>query len=394
MNRRWTPAGALAGWGVPVLAWLASTAVAWLTAALAGQNFWSPAARQRWDSQWYLSIASGGYESFRCIERYANFPDVWCGNTAWFPGYPMAIRAVATLGGLPYDSAALVVSTLCLLGALLILWRLLGSRLSCSSGCAMGLAAVFPGTIYFHVAFPTSMCLLGVLLAIAGVRRESWLLAGVGGFIALSTHLVGVIGVIALAASVTFGWRSFSWPGRIGRVAAATALGCTAYPWSLWMIHAGTGSWTIYWQHQDEAYGNVGVHNPLEQIAQFWNTPFSGWYPPEPDASWLVLHSTSAHQPQLAINLAFIALVTLTAGWRLIRRELSAWEAVAVLIALGSVAIPLLSGAWSAWYRHNALMLVALPVLRLPRTVWLLLIGVCAVQAVLLGGMWFGGSLV
>lgn len=383
----------LAGWSVPLLTWLASNALLGLTAVLSGQSLWSPQARQQWDSQWYLSIASGGYESFRCIERYSNFPDVWCGNTAWFPGYPMAIRAVSWLG-LPEGAAAVVVSSGCLLGALAILWHLLGSRLSWRSGCAMALAACFPGVVYFHVVFPTAMCLLGLLMVVLGVRRESWLLAGIGAFVAFSTHLVGVIGVIALALSIAVGWRRFGWPGRLWRVAAATALGLLAYPWTMWLIHAGTGSWTIYWEHQQEAYGNAGLRNPLAQIVQFWNIPFALWYPPAPDAAWLVTQTTTAHQAQLAINLLFAAVVVGTAGWRLFRKDLAAWEVAAVLIAAGAVLVPLLTGAWSAWYRHNALMLVALPVLRLPRPVWLLLIAGCAVQGVLLGSMWFGGSLI
>lgn len=385
--------GLIQRWVVPLAAWLLSTTLMWITAVLAGQDFWNPTTRQRWDSQWYLSIASGHYESFRCIDRYPDFPDVWCGNTAWFPGYPVAIRLIAAFGA-PYDIAALIVSSACLLGALAILWNLLGSRLTWTSGYAMALAASFPGVIYFHVVFPTSMCLLGLLIVVLGVRKESWQLAGTGAFIAFSTHMVGIIGVIALALSLLFGWHRFTWLGRLWRVSTATALGAMAYPWTMWLIHADTGSWTIYWQHQDEAYGNVGLHNPFEQIGRFWQTQFGDWFPPEPDATWLVAHSTAAHQPQLIINLAFVLLVTATAAWRLHRKDLTAWEAVATLIAIGAVAIPLLSGAWSAWYRHNALMLVALPVLRLPKTAWLLLVGVCVIQAVLLGAMWFGGSLV
>lgn len=54
----------------------------------------------------------------------------------------------------------------------------------------------------------------------------------------------------------------------------------------------------------------------------------------------------------------------------------------------------MISGAWSAWYRHDALMLVALPVLRLPRWAWAVLIAACTVQAMLLGAMWFSGALI
>ncbi len=380
-------------WAIPIAAWLLSTAVIWTTAQWAGVDFWNPASRQRWDSQWYLSIAQGPYESFRCIDRYPTFPDVWCGNTAWFPGYPVAIRLVAAFG-IPLNTAAIVVTSACLLGSFALLWRLLDARLTWASALAMALASVFSGVIYFHVDFPTSMCLLGLLILTWGVRNESWVVAGVGAFVALSTHLVGAIGLAALALSVTFGWRRYAWPGRLWRVGSAVTLGALAYPWTMLLIHAGTGSWTIYWEHQREAYGNAELHNPIEEIQRFWDTPFGALYPPDPNSTWLVTHSLAAHQSQLLINLALAALIATTFIWRLTHHDLSAWEVLAALVALGAVAVPLLSGAWSAWYRHNAMMLVALPVLRLPRYAWLAAVAIFAAQAVLLGGMWFGGALV
>lgn len=381
------------GWLVPLLSYLASTAITWLAAALAGVDFWSTAGRWRWDSEHYLSIASRGYESFRCIDRYPDFPDVWCGNTAWFPGYSLAIRGVAWFG-VPYELAGVLVSEACFLASLLILWRLLGNRLTTNSVGAMALAAVFPGGVYFHAIFPISMCLLGLLVVIVGVRRESWWLAGLGGFVALSTHMIGVIGLVALALSAIFGWRRFDWGGRLLRVGGAIGLGGLAYPGALAVIHAYTGSWTIYFEHQRDAYGQGGLKNPLEQVVRFWETPFWEWYPLKPDATWLVQASTHAHQSQLVINLVLATLIAAVALWRTLRRDLPAWEAVAALIALGAVGMPLVTGTWTSWYRHGAMMLVALPMLRLPRGGWAIAVAVCAVQYVFLAGMWFGGSLV
>lgn len=377
---------------VPLLAWLTSNLVAAVTAVLSGQDYLAPSSRQRWDSQWYLSIAEHGYESYRCIERYSWFPDVWCGNTAWFPGYPIAIRLVSATGIAP-DVAGILISEASLLGVLLIVWQLLGARLDRNSLPAMMLAAVFPGSIYFHSVFPVSLCLLGLALVVLGVRRESWLIAGAGAFVAFATHFVGVIGVIAVALSLAFGWRGRRWRSRVWRVAAAAGLGSLAYPWTMWLMHADTGSWDIYWQHQGD-YGNTGWHNPIEQLERFWSVSFTQWHPPAAGAPWLVAHATDAQHPQLLVNLAFALVLVGIASWRLLRRDLSGWEATATLIALGALAVPVISGAWSAWYRHDALMLIALPVLRLPRVVWAILIAVCAGQAVLLGAMWFGGALI
>lgn len=311
--------------------------MAWVTAALSGQDYLQPSAHQRWDSQWYLSIAEHGYESYRCIERYSWFPDVWCGNTAWFPGYPMAIRLVSALGPTP-ELAGIIVSEASLLGVMLVVWQLLGTQLNRNSGPAMALAAVFPGSIYFHSVFPVSLCLLGLALVVLGIRRESWLIAGIGAFVAFATHFVGVIGVIGVVVSLAFGWRGRPWPGRLWRVAAAAGLGSLAYPWMLWLMHADTGSWTIYWQHQAD-YGNTGLHNPLEQLERFWSLSFAQWHPIAAGDPWLVVHSVDAQHLQLVVNLIFAILVAGTLGWRLWRRDLPAWEAAAALIALGALAV-------------------------------------------------------
>lgn len=378
---------------VPLISFVTSNLMMWLTAALTGLSYWTAADRMRWDARIYLSIASDGYESYRCRERFPDLPDVWCGNTAWFPGYPAVVRAVASIG-MPYELAGILVSEAFFLGSLLVLWKLFDQRLTWQSGAAMLAAAVFPGAIYFHAVFGISMCLFGLLLTVYAVRRESWILAALGSFIAFSTHMVGVIGVIALAASAAFGWRSFAWPQRLLRVGAASVIGALALPWALWKIHFDTGSWTIYWEHQKDAFNTGGFFNPFTELGAFWAAPFVQMHPPVIQNNWLVNNSTLAHQSQLVINLAFLVLVVVTAIIRLRKRDLSAWEAVAVLIAVGSVAMPLVGGAWTAWYRHNAMMLVALPVLRLPKWAWALLIAVFAVQAIFLAGMWFGGSLI
>src|SRR4051794_20382721 len=103
-----------ARWSVPpLIAWGVASALTWLGARAAHVAYWSTGGRERWDSVHYLSIARSGYEMFNCWDRpgyqEAGFRDVICGNVAWFPGYPMTVRLVATTG-LSYDAAAIVVS--------------------------------------------------------------------------------------------------------------------------------------------------------------------------------------------------------------------------------------------------------------------------------------------
>lgn len=376
---------------VPVVSYLISNLVTWVAAALAGRDYLNPLERAKWDSQHYLSIAKGGYESFRCIDRYPNWPDFWCGNTAWFPGYPMAIKALAGLG-IGYELAGVVVSEVFFLGAMLLLWRLFDRKVTAGSIGAMALAAVFPGSVYFHVVFGVSMCVYGLLLALIGIREQRWWVAGLGAFVALSTHIVGVIAVVAVAASLFVGWRRFSWPGRLWRVAAATIGGGLALAWSLWMIYQDTGSWTIYFQHQNESFHNLGWHDPWEQLVRFYKIQFR--HSPDVADHWLTAHSLAAHQPQLVFNVVLFVMILAGAGWLAWKRELEPWQVAAAVMVIGAMVMPLTSGAWSAWYRHDALMLVGVSLLRLPTPAWVLLVGISALQTLFLTGMWFGGSLI
>jgi hypothetical protein len=306
---------------VPLTAYVASTLLTWLTAGLSGERYWSLAARQRWDSEWYLSIASTGYEMFRCRERYPNFPDVWCGNAAWFPGYPAAVRMVSWTG-LSVEVSAVLVTELCLIGVLVLLWHLLGARLTATTGLAMTLAVVFPGAIYFHAVFPITMGALGLLLCLLGVRREWWWLAGAGAFLAFSTHLIGAVAPIMLVLSVAFAWRSSAWPARAAKGLAAAASGAAAYPILAVSQYRATGRWDAYWEHQRDAYGQSGFVNPLNQVAVFFHTPFASWYPGGAEDTWLVRHATEAHSTQLVINLALAAVILALVVWRALHRDL------------------------------------------------------------------------
>jgi hypothetical protein len=379
---------------VPLAAYVASTLLTWLTADLSGERYWSLAARRRWDSEHYLSIASAGYEMFRCQDRYPDFPDVWCGNTAWFPGYPAA-AGMASWTGLSVEISAVLVTELCLIGVFVLLWHLLGARLTATTALAMTLAVVFPGAIYFHAIFPITMGALGLLLCVLGVKREWWWLAGVGAYVAFSTHLIGAVAPIMLLFSVGFAWRSSPWPIRVGKGLAAAALGASAYLILAVPQYRATGRWDAYWEHQRDAYGQGGFTDPLRQVEVFFQTPFSSWYPGEAEDTWLVRHATEAHSTQLVINLVLAAMILAVVLWRALHRDLEAWEIAAVLLAAGVFAMPFLAGAETSWYRNHGLVVAAVPVLR-KAPFWLLLPIVlrCAEQYLFLGAMWYSGTLV
>ncbi|MFJ7260550.1 hypothetical protein ACIQV2_10320 [Streptomyces globosus] len=385
----------------PVAAWLAANLASWLVAALSAANdgsrvaYWSTAARRRWDAEHYLSIARAGYELFPCRERHPDFPDVLCGNTAWFPGYPMAVRAVSA-AGLPYETAAAVVTEASLLGMFLLLWRLLGDRPGRAAGLTLAVGAVFPGGIYFHALFPLAAGTLALLVCVAGVGRGSWTVAAAGGFAAAACHLVGAAAVGMLLLSAFFAWRDDSRPVRCAKAAGSAALAACGVLWAKWLMWQGTGRWDAYEALQASSYGQGGLRLPFEEIRHAYDFPFTEFYRPDGPLPWLVEHGLAAHRGQLWLNAVFVLLVLAAAAGRLVRqRRLDTAEWAALVLTLAVFWTPFFAGAEMSWYRNHAQMFVGLLlVARLPRGVQALLLAACAAQYALLGAMFYAGVLV
>ncbi|MFF7234505.1 hypothetical protein [Streptomyces sioyaensis] len=385
----------------PAVAWLVSNLITWMVAkaSIAGDGssvaYWSTAGRRRWDSEHYLSIAKTGYEMFWCRERHPNFPDVMCGNVAWFPGYPMVVRAFSATG-LSYEISAVIVTELALFGMFAVLWWVLGGKLSWATGLTLAIGAVFPGGIYFHAIFPIATGTLALLVCVVGVKRGSWGLAAVGGFVATACHLVGAVTVGMLLLSAFFAWAKDPLPVRWAKAAGSAAIAGGGILWAKWQMWQATGKWDAYEIIQKSSYGQGGLREPFSEMAKAYAFPFSDWYRPKGSLPWLVEHAQAAHQTQFWLNALFVLLVLVTAGVRLVRnRRLSTEERAALILTAGIFLTPFLAGAQMSWYRNHAQMFVALILVRhMPRWVQAVLLALCAVQYALLGAMFFSGVLV
>ncbi|MFE3585711.1 hypothetical protein [Streptomyces vinaceus] len=385
----------------PAAAWLVSNLVTWLIASssVAGDGsqvaYWSTAGRRRWDAEHYLSIAKAGYEMFRCRDRYADYPDVICGNVAWFPGYPMSVRAVSATG-LSYEISAVVVSEASLFGIFAVLWYLLGARLTSATGLTLAIGTVFPGGVYFHAMFPIATGTLALLVCVAGVKRGSWGLAAAGGFVATACHLVGAVAVGMLLLSAFFAWRRDTWSVRLVKAGASAAVAACGVLWTTWLMWQATGRWDAYEAIQQSSYGQSGVRQPFDEMRKAYGFPFGDWYRPEGHLPWLVEHSLGAHRGQLWLNAAFVLLVVATAVVRLVRdRRLGAEEWAAAILTVAVFLVPFFAGAEMSWYRNHAQMFVGLVLVgHASRWVQVPLLAWCSVQYALLGSMFFAGVLV
>lgn len=164
----------------------------------------------RWDSGWFMKVVEEGYAPTG--DRSADVR-----KTAFFPLYPYATRALATLTG-NHWVAGLLVSNLALLGSLFFLGRI---------GREMGLDEDgVRRSQWYLLAFPASFFLssyysegLFLFLTTAGTwfyLRRWFLPAGLAGALACATRHVGLALFLACVLGVVFSWKGL----KVGRARA------------------------------------------------------------------------------------------------------------------------------------------------------------------------------
>lgn len=137
----------------------------------------------RWDAGWYMQIATSGYSLAQ--------PEAGQRNTFFFPLYPMTVRAVGWLFGGDLAVAALLVSNLCFVAAVVVLFRFVMERWSEEIATrTVALVACAPHALFFSAAYAESLFLLCWVSAFYAAHRRQWLWAGL--FVALSGAARGV----------------------------------------------------------------------------------------------------------------------------------------------------------------------------------------------------------
>ncbi|WP_432833769.1 mannosyltransferase family protein [Dactylosporangium sp. CA-092794] len=146
----------------------------------------------QWDSVWFRHIAQQGY-----------YPDPDKAPAAFFPLYPLLIRALTPLCLGKDWIAALLVANVAMFGALVVLFRLTEHEFD---------RAVAGRTVFYLVAFPTGFFLtaayneglfIGLMAAcIYCLRKQYWWWAGAFGGLAVFTRSAGVL----LAGAFVYEW--------------------------------------------------------------------------------------------------------------------------------------------------------------------------------------------
>lgn len=164
----------------------------------------------RWDSGWYLDIAVNGYSLRGPLETTQS-------NVAFFPLYPLSIRAVLLLLPEQLRSAEMalligvIFSNLLFLGALFLLQRLtlLLTNDRAVAQRTLWYTVLFPASFFFTAAYPEAAFFLFTLaLFYAGLKR-AWWVAGLMGLLATLTRPSGILLMLPLAwlYGEAIGWR-------------------------------------------------------------------------------------------------------------------------------------------------------------------------------------------
>ena len=225
----------------------------------------------RWDAPHYLDIARLGYTADRSLG------DQWL-FIVFYPLYPALTALLKPLSG-TYFNAATVISWACLAGACYWIYRL--AILDVDNGearRAVKFLLIFPVSVFLGAPYTESLFLLLTAVCLYALRKRSFWLAGVFGFLAALTRNLGALLVVpfaveALDASGLFAnWKKLAsgrfWLDFLKRCA-----------WAL-LIPLAVG---IYLLINQVVYGNpfmflrIQALHWSQQFQPFWDTVLTTW---------------------------------------------------------------------------------------------------------------------
>ena len=145
-----------------------------------------------WDSNWYGSIAIDGY-----IEPEAIQPGEMR-NTAFFPVYPLLMRALGAVTGSPYV-AGFLISNLSFFIALILLWALIEFKFDrVVANRTLVLVAFNPYSLFLSAVYTESLFLALVVGAFFFAERSQWVSSSVLAGLAATTRVTGVLTGLAV----------------------------------------------------------------------------------------------------------------------------------------------------------------------------------------------------
>jgi hypothetical protein len=171
----------------------------------------------RWDGGWFTDIARDGYTDPRT-------------TTAFFPAYPLLVRALAWVAGRHYVLAGVILSLIAAAVAFVLLEELARTLVG-DAGALRSVVylAVFPAALFLGAVYSESLYLALSVGAFLAAERRRWAVAGIAAGLAILTRPTGVMLLPALAV---LAWRAAPRAGAFLRLAIALPI---AAIWPIWL---------------------------------------------------------------------------------------------------------------------------------------------------------------
>ena len=348
--------------GVPTLVFLGATLLLYTGYLASGvsPHFLAGVNWAHWDSFQYEGIASRGYFVAPCPPHTPGL----CGNGGWFPGYPLLLAPLYSLG-LSHNFTGEAISWMFDYGLLVLLWSELRKLDSELRYIALVFAACVPGGVLMRSVFPMSMTAFFMVAGLLTARAERWrlagLLAGIAGFCYPSVAVLA-----PLLAAMAF-WRLHDQPTivRLREAGLAGALALGGFVATCILTQAQTGHWNLYFLVQ-ETYEH-GFHGPWATIWPLIKGVLQHQNPGTRSA--LFAPATAAVGVEAAVALIIVCCVAGNLVWRLRQRIATDWDIALTALIVVLWLFPVTQANLSWWRGDTLLVPVALLIPRMPKSV-------------------------
>src|SRR3954471_140983 len=225
---------------------------------LSGPTRWFLERFTWWDSFHFLRIVNRGYLSLT----------TGGGDQAFFPGYPIAVRALMPLTGGNAAMAGFVVSVLAGTVAAAVLWHLGRITTGTDRGgrAAVLVLTVAPYGFFLVTVYSEALFLACALGAWAAGLTRRWWLAGVLAALASLVRINGLFLAVALGVLYLAQHRR-----RLRRDVLALALPVLAVGAFFGYLRLRTGTWNA-WQEAQDLGWHRGVAAPWTGLANGWRS--------------------------------------------------------------------------------------------------------------------------
>ncbi len=296
----------------------------------------------RYDSGHYLQIAEKGYEIFPCAGRFGYPPDAseFCGNTGWFPGYPLLLNGLSYLFGDIVLVAGIVSKTFLFLSLVILLELTQTNEIDLRSYVIACIGGFWFGSIYYSAIFPISAIVFFSLCGILSIHRRQIWPAAIACFLSSLFYPTGILLCIVLALDVLFlkdaiGTRMIA---SLKLIASGIIGLCVAF----YTIYTQTHVWDAFLKVQAK-YGH-GWNDPFKRMAELLRSIKFNSVESIPDIQTLILigffiglnylyFKRRSHRSDLDTVILLFSWIYLSFPW-FIGGDLSMYRAEALLMPM------------------------------------------------------------